>query len=248
MLAAPAHSSTSTRRSIAAVIPALDEEGAIGGVVRALVALVGPDGDPLLDEVVVADNGSTDRTAEVARAAGATVVPAPRRGYGSACLEGIAHLARRAAGPPEVVVFADGDGSSDPADVAALTTPILAGEVALVVGSRVARAAPGSLTLPQRFGNRLATTLLDRVYGARYSDLGPHRAIRWSALLALGMEDRDYGWTVEMQVKAAKARLAAREIDVASHPRVAGESKVAGTVRGVLGAGYKILWTLYRYR
>lgn len=233
---------------VSVLIPALNEEGAIGVVVSELVALAGPDGKRYLDEVVVGDNGSTDRTADVARAAGATVVAAPVRGYGSACLAGMAHLRRRPKGPPDVVVFVDGDGSNVAAELPDLVAPIAAGRADLVIGSRVRRAEPGSLTPPQRFGNELASFMLRRLYRAETTDLGPFRAIAWPALMQLRMEDPNYGWTVEMQVKAAKAGLRVAEVDVQNRPRIAGESKVAGTVRGVVGAGYKIIWTILRYR
>ena len=236
---------------ISVIIPALDEEGAIGTVVAELVALrsrAGAPEEPLLEEVVVADNGSTDRTAAVAGAAGATVVSSPVRGYGSACLTAMRYLEERPSGPPDVVVFVDGDGSNVAGELADLVAPIERGEAELVIGSRKRRADPGSLTVPQRFGNELAVFLLKRIYRVSYTDLGPFRAIRWSALQRLEMEDPNYGWTVEMQVKAAKLGISFREVDVLNRSRIAGESKVAGTVRGVVGAGYKIVWTLLRYR
>ena len=224
---------------MAVVIPALDEEGALPAVLAAIPR-------SLVSEVVVVDNGSVDRTAEVARNAGATVVQEPRRGYGAACLAGLAALAPR---PPEVVAFLDADGSDDPAELPLLVGPIRAGDADLVVGSRVLGGAePGSLTAAQRFGNRVATALLGLAFGARFTDLGPFRAIRWVALERLGMRDRDYGWTVEMQARAARGRLIAIEVPVASRRRKAGRSKVSGTVRGVVGAGAKILWTIARVR
>lgn len=227
--------------SIAVVIPALDEEEAIGRVVSELAAL----GD--VGEVVVADNGSRDRTAERATAAGATVVFEGERGYGAACLAGLEYLRRRPSGPPQVVVFVDGDGSNEVAELPALVAPIRAGEADLVIGSRSRRADPGSLTFPQKFGNVLATRLLNLLYGVHYTDLGPFRAVSWSALERIGMVDRDYGWTVEMQVKAARLSMSVREVDVSNRARIAGKSKVAGTVRGVVGAGYKIIWTILKY-
>lgn len=233
---------------VALVIPALDEEGAIEAVVRSFRSARGAGGEPLLEEIVVADNGSADRTAERASAAGATVVSEPRRGYGAACLAALRHLGRRPTGPPDIVAFADGDGSSPPEDLERLLEPLLTEAVDLVIGSRVARASPGSLTFPQRFGNRLATSLLNGLYGASFSDLGPFRAIRWSALQTLSMEDPDYGWTIEMQLKAVRRGLSVTEVDVGNRVRTAGRSKVTGTVRGVLGAGTKILWSLWRHR
>lgn len=238
--------SATSRTSL--IIPALDEEGAIGAVVAGFVALRDPAGAPALDEVVVADNGSRDRTAEVARAAGATVVEERRRGYGSACLRGLRHLAERAAGPPAIVVFADGDGSNAPGDLATLIAPLRSGVVDLVIGARVRPADRGALTFPQRFGNQLATGLIRSIYGARFSDLGPYRAVTWPALTRIGMVDPDYGWTVEMQVKAAKLGLRYTEVAVENRVRIAGRSKVAGTVRGVVGAGRKIIGTIIKYR
>jgi glycosyltransferase involved in cell wall biosynthesis len=219
------------------VIPALDEEHALPRVLREIPR-------PPVRRVVVADNGSRDRTAEVARAEGAEVVHEPRRGYGAACLRALAHLA---ADPPDVVVFVDGDHSDHPAELPSLLTPIDRGEADLVIGSRtLGRAERGSLTPQQRVGNAVACVALSRLYGARYTDLGPFRAIRWEALLGLDMRDRDYGWTVEMQIKAARARLRHAEVPVSYRRRI-GASKVSGTLRGTIGASHKILWTLARH-
>ena len=231
----------STRVSI--VIPALDEERAVGTVVRALPRSA-PEWD--LDEVVVCDNGSRDRTADVARAAGATVVPAARRGYGSACLAGLAYLSARPAGPPQVVAFVDADGSDEPGELPRLLGPLVEGRADLVIGSRVlGRAEPGALTVPQRFGNRLAAFLLRLRWGAATTDLGPFRAVRWASLERLAMADPDYGWTVEMQARACRAGLVTVEVPVTYRRRV-GTSKISGTVRGVAFAGTKILWTIAR--
>ena len=224
---------------VVALIPALDEEHALPAVLAAIPR-------PPVSEIVVVDNGSTDGTARVARAAGATVVHEPRRGYGAACLAGIAALASR---PPDVVVFLDADGSDDPAQIPRLVAPILDRSADLVIGSRVMGGAErGALTPVQRFGNRLATTLLRLGFGVRSSDLGPFRAIGWQALRQLGMRDRDYGWTVEMQARAARAGLESAEVAVAGRRRRAGRSKISGTVKGAIGAGAKILWTLARVR
>ncbi|MBK6580218.1 MAG: glycosyltransferase family 2 protein [Sandaracinaceae bacterium] len=218
------------------VIPALNEEAA-------LPLVLGDIPRDLVRRVVVADNGSTDRTAEVARAHDAEVVHQPERGYGAACLAALEHLR---ADPPDVVVFLDGDHADDATQLGLLLAPLLRGEADLVLGSRVAGATHGALTPQQRVGNRVACVALRTLYGARYTDLGPFRAIRWDALAQLNMVDRNYGWTVEMQIKAAQRGLRHVEVPVRYRPRV-GTSKVSGTVRGTLGASYKILLLLGRY-
>lgn len=219
------------------VIPALNEEEALPHVLRAIPR-------ESVRRVVVADNGSTDRTAEVARAHGAEVVREPERGYGAACLAALATLA---ADPPDVVVFLDGDHSDHPEELPSLVAPIVRGEAELVIGSRArGEAERGSLTPQQRVGNAIACVALLALYGARYTDLGPFRAIRWTALESLGMVDRNYGWTVEMQIKAARRGLRHAEIPVRYRRRI-GVSKVSGTVRGTLGASAKILFLLGRY-
>jgi glycosyltransferase involved in cell wall biosynthesis len=221
-----------------AIIPALDEEEVIGGVLAEVPRAV-------VRRVVVVDNGSRDRTAEVARAAGAEVVREPHRGYGAACLAGIAHLASRD-DPPDVVLFLDADGADDPAESGAVVAPIARGEADLVIGSRtLGKREAGSLTPQQRFGNILAVRLIGWLYRYRYTDLGPFRAIRMDALRALGMRDRDFGWTVEMQIRALRAGLRVVEVPVSHHRRRAGESKISHTVRGTVGAGYKILSTIF---
>ena len=228
---------------VAVVIPALDEERALPAV---LAALPRAGEGWSLREIVVADNGSADRTAQVARAGGAHVVIEPRRGYGAACLAALEHLRPR---PPGVVAFLDADGSDDPAELAALIEPIRDRRADLVIGSRVlGRREPGALTPVQAFGNALATRLLAWLYAGRFTDLGPFRAVRWDALERLGMRDRDYGWTVEMQARALRAGLTCAEVPVSYRRRRLGRSKVAGTLRGVLGAGWKILFTLVRVR
>jgi len=218
------------------VIPALNEEAALPRVLAEI-----PD---FVRRVVVADNGSTDRTAEVARAAGATVVSEPERGYGAACLRALAVLK---ADPPQVVVFLDGDHSDHPAEMSALVEPIARDEADLVIGSRVlGKLEPGALTPQQRAGNFIASRMLRLLYGVRYTDLGPFRAIRYVSLQQLGMSDRDYGWTVEMQIKAAVARLRHTEVPVSYRKRI-GESKISGTLRGTLGASSKIISVLLRH-
>ncbi len=219
---------------IAVVIPALNEERAIGRVIADI-----PD---WVDRVVVGDNGSTDRTAEVSRDAGALVVSEPQAGYGAACLAALAHI-----GDADIVVFLDGDYSDFPQEMAALVDPIIADDVDMVIGSRVLGVRePGSLTPQQRFGNWLATTLIRLIWGVHYSDLGPFRAIRTTSLAALGMADRTYGWTVEMQIKAAILRHRAREVPVSYRRRI-GVSKVSGTLKGTVMAGTKILWMIARH-
>jgi glycosyltransferase involved in cell wall biosynthesis len=220
-------------KRIGVVIPALNEERAIGLVVRDIPTWV--------DHVVVADNASTDRTTEVARAAGATVVDEPERGYGIACQTAI-----KALGPVDVVVFLDGDYSDFPGEMDKLVDPIIAGDADLVIGSRVlGNVQPGALTPQQRFGNWLATTLIRLIWGVKYTDLGPFRAISSPALAAIDMRDRNYGWTVEMQIKAARHGLRSLEVPVDYRPRI-GVSKVSGTIRGSVMAGTIILTTIAR--
>lgn len=228
------------RLRVAVVIPARDEAPSVGGVVAGLLAQPVP-----LDRVVVVDNGSRDATAEVARAAGATVVAEPRPGYGRACLAGIAHVALD---PPDVLVFADADASDDPADLAALVAPLAADTADLVIGSRalgqrIGRVEPGALLPQARWGNALACALIRARWGARFTDLGPFRAARWRSLQALGMRDPTFGWTVEMQVRAVRAGLRTAEVPVAYRRRI-GRSKITGTVNGTVRAGAKILWTV----
>ena len=226
--------------AIAVVIPALNEEASLPLVLRDIPrALVG--------DVVVVDNGSADRTAEVARAGGARVVAEPERGYGSACLRGLAELARRPGGPPEIVVFLDADYSDHPDELPALVGPIIDGDCDLVLGSRLAgRREAGAMPPQSVWGNRLACGLMRLFFGARWTDLGPFRAIRWDALERLGMVDRNFGWTVEMQIKAARAELRAREVPVSYRKRI-GASKISGTVRGTILAGSKILYLIFKY-
>ena len=223
--------------SVTLIIPALNEEPALGRVLDALPR-------ELFARVIVADNGSTDRTAAIAREHGAEVVSEPRRGYGRACLAGLAALEETA----EIVAFMDADGSDVPEEARHLVEPIAAGEADLVIGSRaLGEAEPGSLRLAQRWGNRLAVALIAVLYGHRYTDLGPFRAIRRASLEKLAMRDTDFGWTVEMQVKALRHGLRVREIPV-SYRRRSGRSKISGTIPGTLRAGTKILWTLFRLR
>lgn len=220
------------------VIPAFNEERVVGDVVSSIPR-------PPVERVVVADNNSRDRTAAVAAAAGAIVVPAPRQGYGSACLAGLAWL--RENQPPDVVAFLDADGSDFADELALLLQPIADGRADLVIGSRtLGRREPGALLPQARAGNLVACVLIRLLYGHRYTDLGPFRAVRWQALERLAMRDPDFGWTAEMQVKALRHGLRVAEVPVSYRRRV-GVSKITGTLWGTLRAGHKILWTVARY-
>jgi glycosyltransferase involved in cell wall biosynthesis len=220
---------------IVTVIPALDEAAAIRGVVQAIPR-------DLVHEVIVVDNGSGDGTAEVARAAGARVILEPQRGYGAACLHGAL-----AAPPTDILVFLDGDGSDDPTEMPRLVQPILSGQADFVLGSRTTgEGDQRGLTPQQRVGNLVVTSLVRLLYGLTLTDIGPFRAITWSAFQALGMEHKTYGWPVEMVVKAAKKGCSIVEVPVSCHQRI-GRSKVAGTVKGSLLAGYHLLRTTLRY-
>lgn len=218
------------------VIPALDEEAALPHVIAAIPRA-------LVRRVLVADNGSRDRTAEVARAAGAEVVREPERGYGAACLAALSALR---ADPPDVVVFLDGDRSDRPEELPSLLAEIARG-AELVVGSRTrGRRERGSLTPQQLVGNAIACAALRVAYGARYTDLGPFRAIRWGALERLALQERAYGWTVEMQLEAARLGMRHAEVPVSYRRRI-GVSKVSGTVRGTALASATILGLLARH-
>jgi len=223
---------------IAVLIPALNEEAALPHVLADLPRAI-------VDEIVVIDNGSVDHTVAMACSAGATVISEPLRGYGSACLAGIAHLKSTT---PDIVVFLDADYSDYPDDLPTVVQPIIDEGYDFVIGSRTkGGAAPGSLLLQARLGNSLATFLIRLLYGFAYSDLGPFRAIRFSRLLELKMADRTYGWNVEMQIKAVRRNLRITEVPVRYRKRGGGESKVSGTLKGTILAGYKILWTVFRY-
>jgi glycosyltransferase involved in cell wall biosynthesis len=226
---------------IAVVIPAWNEEGSIGRVIDDLPRAY-------VDRVVVADNNSTDYTATVARKFGGTVVPAARQGYGSACLAGLAYLRALPEGErPAIVCFIDADYSDHPEQLPLLVDPIIAGRADFVVGSRMLKRQPKGALLPQAiFGNKLACFLMRLFFKARYTDLGPFRAIRWEALERIGMSDPDFGWTVEMQIKAARRGLRTEEVAVDYRARI-GHSKITGTVKGTVRAGWKILWTVFRY-
>ena len=222
---------------VALLMPALDEQQALARLLDELPR-------ERYARLLVVDNGSTDGTAAAARAGGAQVISEPRRGYGQACLTGLAALG----GDADIIVFMDADGSDVPAEAERLLEPILRGEADLVIGSRaLGRAEPGSMTWPQRWGNRLSVWLVRLLFGHRYTDLGPFRAIRRESLEELGMRDTNFGWTAEMQVKAVLRGLRVQEVPVSYRRRV-GRSKISGTVSGVLRAGAKIIWTIGKLR
>ncbi|TXC76998.1 glycosyltransferase family 2 protein [Luteibaculum oceani] len=221
------------------VIPALNEEDAIGLVINDIPK-------DLVRNIYVVDNASTDKTPEVAKEAGAIVVKQNQRGYGAACLAGIERI-KNSGQFPDILVFLDGDYSDHPEQMPNLTQPIITNKTDMVIGSRaLGNRESGSMMPQQVFGNWLATFLIRMIYGFRYSDLGPFRAIRWSALEKINMQDRDFGWTVEMQIKALKHKLAISEVPVDYRQR-RGHSKIAGTVKGTVLAGYKIIYTIFKY-
>lgn len=221
------------------IIPAYNEQDAIGQVVAGI-------DKTLVRQIVVVDNNSTDGTGPQALQAGAVVLTEKRKGYGSACLKGMQYLKDHTM-PPEIVVFIDGDNSDFPQEMNKLIAPILHNKADLVIGSRaLGEREKGSMQPQQVFGNWLATRLLYLFYGVRFTDLGPFRAIRWEKLQQLDMRDKDYGWTVEMQLKAAKKKLVCIEVPVNYRKRI-GISKVSGTVKGTIMAGYKIIITLFKY-
>jgi glycosyltransferase involved in cell wall biosynthesis len=228
---------------IAFIIPALNEEAALAPMLDGLRAALDAAGCADAD-IVVVDNGSRDGTAAVAGKHGARVVSEPRRGYGQACLAGIAALS----GATKIVGFLDADGSDDPEDLVRLLTPVRDGEADLALGSRTAAAREsGAFTPQQAFGNWLATGLMRVFFGAHSTDLGPFRVIRREALERLHMQDTNYGWTIEMQIKAHRAGLRVLEIPVNYRKRIAGESKISGNFVGTLRAGWKILWIIAKH-
>jgi glycosyltransferase involved in cell wall biosynthesis len=223
---------------IKVIIPAYNEEESISKVLNDIPSLV--------DEIIVVNNGSTDATAQRAKDAGATVISEPRRGYGYACLAGMEHVASCSA-LPDIVVFLDGDYSDYPEELTKLIEPIENQGIDLVIGARVPQLRePNSMTPQQIFGNWLATTLMRLFFGAKFTDLGPFRAIKYDKLLALDMEDKTYGWTVEMQLKAVKKKYSYTEVPMNYRNRI-GVSKVSGTVKGSFLAGVKILTWIFKY-
>ena len=223
---------------IKVIIPAYNEADSIANVIGDIPKIV--------DEIIVVSNNSTDDTELNAKNAGATVLKEPRKGYGYACLKGMDHVANQSS-PPDIIVFLDGDYSDYPEELTKIVEPILKEDIDFVIGARVKTLREkGSMTFPQIFGNWLATTLMKLLFGAKFTDLGPFRAIKYNKLLALKMEDKTYGWTVEMQLKALRHKLSYVEIPVNYRNRI-GVSKVSGTVKGAIFAGIKILGWIFKY-
>ncbi len=222
------------------VIPAFNEENAVGKVVRDIPK-------ELVDEIIVVNNNSTDKTSEAAEKEGATVLFEETKGYGNACLKGMEYIKNQRKDSTDIVVFIDADYSDYPEEMNQLIQPIKEGRTDMVIGSRaLGNKEAGSMTVPQVFGNWLATTMMRVLFRAKFTDLGPFRAIRYSSLLALNMQDRTYGWTVEMQVKAVRQGLSYCEVPVNYRNRI-GFSKISGTVKGTILAGYKIITTIFKY-
>lgn len=225
---------------VALLMPALNEEEALPAVLEVVPGWV--------DRTVVVDNGSTDGTADVARAAGAEVVGEARRGYGAACLAGIRHL-EHGGRRPAILVFMDADGSDDPGDMERLVEPIGRGSADLVLGVRRGAAGEVGTLLPHaRLGNRIVLTLTRLLFGRPFRDLPPFRAIRFSSLLGLEMDDRDWGWTLQMQIRAVRSGLGIEEVEVAHRRRTEGVSKISGSLSTSLRVGAKMFWTLARER
>ena len=227
--------------NIFVIIPAFNEANGIQNVIKDIPK-------NLVSEVIVVNNNSTDKTALNARNAGAIVLTELRKGYGYACLKGIEYVRQKPAGDhPDIIVFLDADHSDYPREMTRLVLPILEEDYDMVIGSRMTGKREKGSMLPQAiFGNWLATKLLRWLYGVRTTDLGPFRAVKFDKLLDLDMQDKTFGWTVEMQVKAAKKKLKCCEIPVSYRKRI-GVSKITGTVMGSIKAGLKILWTIFRY-
>lgn len=220
------------------IIPAYNEADSISHVIKDIPSIV--------EEVIVVSNNSNDATEENAKKAGATVLKENNRGYGYACLKGMDYISNKK-DKPDIIVFLDGDYSDYPEELEKIVAPIIKDDIDFVIGARVKRLREkGSMTMPQIFGNWLATFLMKLMFNAKFSDLGPFRAIKYNKLLALKMEDKTYGWTVEMQLKALKQKLSYVEVPVNYRNRI-GVSKVSGTVKGAIFAGIKILAWIFKY-
>ena len=223
---------------IKVIIPAVNEEESIAKVIAEIPELI--------TEIIVVNNGSTDATAKVASNAGAIVLNEPNKGYGNACLKGLNYIATNTP-KPDIVVFLDGDYSDYPEEMTAILKPILNEKIDFVVGARASELREkGSMTLPQRFGNWLATFLMRLLFNSTFTDLGPFRAIKYSSLKKLNMQDKTYGWTVEMQLKVLKNKIPYKEVPARYKKRI-GTSKVSGTIKGAIFAGFKILGWIFKY-
>jgi len=227
------------KTNIKVIIPAFNEQNGVGQVINDIPSNI-------VDEVIVVNNASTDETENVARAAGATVLKEGIKGYGRACLTGIRYVNEQS-DDTDIIVFIDADYSDYPEEIVELIKPIIENDVDMVIGSRaLGNRESSSMTPQQIFGNKLATFLLKLFYGVKFTDLGPFRAIKYNKLMNLEMEDKTYGWTVEMQLKAAKKGYKVEEVPVSYRQRI-GFSKISGTVKGTIMAGYKIIWTIFKY-
>jgi len=230
-----------SKPKIAVIIPAFNEENSVGKVVRDIPKT-------WVETIIVVDNNSNDKTARNAADAGAIVLEETKQGYGAACLKGIHHLTTLPQ-QPDIVVFLDADYSDYPEELPNVVRPILDDDIDLVIGSRaLGQKEKGAMTPQQVFGNWLATRLIRWFYKVTFTDLGPFRAIKYQQLLDIDMQDQTYGWTVEMQVKAAKMKLKCTEVPVNYRKRRTGKSKVSGTIKGTILAGYKIIKTIFQYR
>lgn len=228
-----------SKSNIVVIIPAFNEENSVAKVINDIPRNI-------VNEIIVVNNNSNDLTKVNAKNAGATVIDEPTQGYGNACLKGISYI-KGITTKPDIIVFIDADYSDYPEEIEQLISPIISQDYDMVIGSRaLGNREKGSMTPQQIFGNWLATTLIKLLYKTSYTDLGPFRAIKYDKLIEIEMKDKTYGWTVEMQLKAAKQKLKVIEIPVKYRVRI-GHSKVSGTVKGTIGAGYKIIATIFKY-
>lgn len=228
------------KTKIVVVIPAYNEAQSIGKVVNDIPK-------EWVSDIIVCSNNSTDNTIEVAKNAGAIVLEEKQKGYGWACMKGI-NFANEMEVKPDIIVFLDGDYSDYPQELPIVVQPIIEKNMDLVIGSRaLGQQESGSMTFPQRFGNWLSTRMMHLFYGVKYSDLGPFRAMKFDKLLMLNMAEMTFGWTIEMQIKAAKHKMNSCEVPVNYKVRI-GESKVSGTLKGAVMAGVKIIWSIFKYK